>query len=87
MGLYDGIIKDEQIKTSSDRNPTTNGRYIRLNTPQTEEHSGGWVAGELDGNQFVQVCSDLTLVSMGLKYHDEVITCIANILYSYVLRR
>lgn len=55
MGMYDGHIRDYQITTSSNRSPSTDGRYARLNTPQTDEHAGGWVAGDLDGNQFIQV--------------------------------
>ncbi|KAG8199486.1 hypothetical protein JTE90_009334 [Oedothorax gibbosus] len=55
MGLVNGAIGDFQIKTSSDKNENSAGRFVRLNTPQTENNSGGWVAAELDQNQFVQI--------------------------------
>ena len=55
MGLYNGYIRDYQITTSSNRSPSSDGRYSRLNTPQTENHAGGWVAGDLDDHQFIQV--------------------------------
>ncbi|KAF8767625.1 Hemocytin like protein [Argiope bruennichi] len=55
MGLRNGTIKDRQVTTSSNRNPSSDERYIRLKTIQTDDHAGGWVAGELDEYQFVQV--------------------------------
>uniref|UniRef100_A0A061QFX2 Putative hemolectin n=1 Tax=Cupiennius salei TaxID=6928 RepID=A0A061QFX2_CUPSA len=55
MGMYNGSIKDNQISTSSNRNWSTDGRYARLNTPQTEDHTGGWVADELNDKQYIQV--------------------------------
>ncbi|XP_054708363.1 hemocytin-like [Uloborus diversus] len=55
MGLYSGLIHDFQIQTSSNRNPYSDGQFVRLNSLQTEEHSGAWVAEHLDENQYVQI--------------------------------
>lgn len=55
MGMYDGQIRDHQITTSSDRSINADGRFARLNTLQTEDHAGGWVAGELNDKQYIQV--------------------------------
>lgn len=53
--MYDGYIEDYQISVSSTRNNSSDGRFARLNTLQTETHTGGWVAGELNDKQFIQV--------------------------------
>ncbi|XP_035224885.1 hemocytin-like, partial [Stegodyphus dumicola] len=74
MGLYNGMISDYQIKTSSNRSPNSDGRFVRLNTPQTEDHSGGWVTEFLDKDQYVQIAffDERTLTGVKIQGRDMV---------------
>ncbi|GFY77264.1 hemocytin, partial [Trichonephila inaurata madagascariensis] len=87
MGLARGMIKDEQITTSSSRYSNSDGRYIRLNTPQTDEHSGGWVAQDLDENQFVQIdlIQPRVLTGVKLQGRNEVPQWVTAFTVSYSL--
>ncbi len=61
LGMKDGRITNGQITVSSEHVNSVRtydfygAKYARLDTMETGSHAGGWVAGVLDANQWIQI--------------------------------